>query len=282
VVGVTPWRTRRTTVGAGTLRARRAGVRAEAERAVGDTIAHRRLCAVASNRGRPDSVAAVQRDVADCRRCPRLVRWREEVARTGRASYAGQVYWGRGVPGFGDPDATLLLVGLAPAAHGANRTGRVFTGDGPGGSGDFLMAALHRAGFANIPTSRHRDDGLTLHDAFIAAAARCAPPGNKPTPEEIANCRPHLEAEIAALPRIRIVVGLGKIAFDAYLQLLKQTGVIVRPRPAFGHGVIHELPNGQILVGCYHPSRQNTNTGKLTARMMDDVFRRVRRALERS
>jgi len=175
----------------------------------------------------------------------------------------------------------MLLIALAPAAHGANRTGRVFTGDGPGGSGDFLMSALHRAGFANIPTSRHPGDGLVLTDAFIAAAARCAPPDNKPTPEEIANCRPHLDAEIAALPRIRVVVGLGKIAFDAYLQLLKQRGVVLRPRPAFGHGVTHQLPNGQTLIGCYHPSRQNTNTGKLTTRMMDDVFVRVSRVLAR-
>ena len=198
-----------------------------------------------------------------------------------RRAFRDEVYWGKPVPGFGDPRARVLLVALAPAAHGANRTGRVFTGDGPGGSGDFLMSALHRAGFANIPTSRRIDDGLALHDTFIVAAARCAPPANKPTPEEILNCRPHLEAEIAALPCIRIVVGLGKIAFDAYLQLLKEQGVAVRPRPAFGHGVTHELPNGQTLIGCYHPSRQNTNTGTLTARMMDDVFRRVRRALTR-
>jgi uracil-DNA glycosylase family 4 len=174
-----------------------------------------------------------------------------------------------------------LLIALAPAAHGANRTGRVFTGDGPGGSGDFLMAALHRAGFANIPTSHHPGDGLALHDAFISAAARCAPPDNKPTPEEIVNCRVHLDAELAALPQVRVVVGLGKIAFDAYLQLLKQQGAAIRPRPAFGHGIVHALPNGQTLIGCYHPSRQNTNTGKLTPRMMDDVFRLTRRALSR-
>ena len=173
------------------------------------------------------------------------------------------------------------IVGLAPAAHGANRTGRVFTGDGVGGSGDFLMSALHRAGFANIPTSQHRADGLTLRDAYITAAVRCAPPANKPTPEEVNNCLPHLEAELAALPRVRVVVALGKIGFDAYLQLLKRRGVVVRPRPRFGHALAHDLPNGQMLIGCYHPSRQNTNTGKLTARMMDDVFRAARLAISR-
>jgi uracil-DNA glycosylase family 4 len=198
------------------------------------------------------------------------------VAREKRRAFRDDTYWGKPVPGFGDPQARLLLVGLAPAAHGANRTGRVFTGDGVGGSGDFLMAALHRAGFANIPTSQHPDDGLALRNAFIAAAVRCAPPDNKPTPEEIARCLPHLGAEIDALRRIRVVVALGKIAFDAYLQLLKGRGVTMRPRPAFGHGEAHRLPNGQTLVGCYHPSRQNTNTGKLTAPMMDDVFRLAR------
>jgi uracil-DNA glycosylase family 4 len=221
----------------------------------------------------------VHEQIVSCERCPRLRTYCAEIARTKRKAYRDDVYWGRPVPGFGDPRARVLLVALAPAAHGANRTGRVFTGDGPGGSGDFLMAALHRAGFANIPTSRHAEDGLALTDAFIAAAARCAPPDNKPTPGEIANCRPHLDAELAALPRVRVVVGLGQIAFDAYLQLLKQRGVAMRPRPAFGHGVVHRLANGQTLIGCYHPSRQNTNTGKLTSRMIDDVFMLTRRAL---
>jgi uracil-DNA glycosylase family 4 len=156
----------------------------------------------------------------------------------------------------------------------------VFTGDGVGGSGDFLMAALHRGGFANISTSQRPDDGLKLKDAFIAAAVRCAPPGNKPTPEEIANCLPHLDGELDALPRVRVVVALGKIAFDAYLQLLKSRGVVVRPRPAFGHGSIASLPDGRTLIGSYHPSRQNTNTGKLTAPMMASVFRLARRKLE--
>jgi len=192
------------------------------------------------------------------------------------------VYWGKPVPGFGDPRARLLLVGLAPAAHGANRTGRVFTGDGIGGSGDFLMSALHRAGFANIPTSRAIDDGLALRDAFIAAAVRCAPPDNKPTPEEIARCLPHLDAELSALPRVRVVVALGRLAFDAYLRLLASRGIsIARPRPVFGQATVHRLSNNQTLVGCYHPSRQNTNTGKLTAAMMDAVFQIARRTLAR-
>ena len=226
------------------------------------------------------TLAAVHADIVSCERCPRLRAYCAEIARTKRKAFRDDVYWGKPVPGFGDPRARVLLVALAPAAHGANRTGRVFTGDGPGGSGDFLMAALHRASFANIPTSRHAGDGLVLKDAFIAAAARCAPPDNKPTPEEIANCRPHLDAELAALPRVRVVVGLGRIAFDAYLQLLKQRGLAMRPRPAFGHGVVHRLANGQTLIGCYHPSRQNTNTGKLTSRMMDEVFARAREALQ--
>jgi uracil-DNA glycosylase family 4 len=229
----------------------------------------------------PVSLAVIRDRIISCDRCPRLREYCEEVARTKRRAYRDETYWGKPVPGFGDPDARLLLVALAPAAHGANRTGRAFTGDGAGGSGDFLMAALHRASFANIPTSRHPQDGLALSDTFIAAAVRCAPPGNKPAPDEIANCLEHLDAEIAALPRIRVVVALGKIGFDAYLQLLKRRGVHLRPKPAFGHGVAHELPNGQTLIGCYHPSRQNTNTGKLTARMMDAVFRRARRMLAR-
>ena len=175
--------------------------------------------------------------------------------------------------------ARLLLVGLAPAAHGANRTGRVFTGDGAGGSGEFLMAALHRAGFANIPTSERSDDGLRLRDVFITAAVRCAPPDNKPTPAEISRCLQHLDAEMAALAHVRVVIALGRIAFDAYLKLLKQRGIIVRPRPAFSHGATYRLPNRHTLIGCFHPSRQNTNTGKLTAPMLDNIFRRAKRTI---
>ena len=225
--------------------------------------------------------AAVARDaiVVSCELCPRLRRYCQRIGREKRRAFRDDTYWAKPVPGFGDPRARLLIVGLAPAAHGANRTGRVFTGDGVGGSGDFLMAALHRAGFANIPTSQHPDDGLTLRDAFIAAAVRCAPPDNKPTPEEIANCLPHLEAELAALPRVSVVVALGKIGFDAYLQLLKHSGVSsVRVRSSVT-GPAHQLPNGQTLVGCYHPSRQNTNTGKLTVVMMEDVFDKVLKTL---
>jgi uracil-DNA glycosylase family 4 len=232
-----------------------------------------------SNAKTAESLADVREQIVSCERCPRLRKYCAEISRTKRRAYQDEDYWGKPVPGFGDPRARLLLIGLAPAAHGANRTGRVFTGDGIGGSGDFLISALHRAGFANISTSHHPDDGLKLRDAFIAAAVRCAPPGNKPTPEEIANCLPHLDAEIGALPRVRVVVALGKIGFDAYLQLLKRRGVGLRPRPQFGHAAPYALPDGQTLIGCYHPSRQNTNTGKLTARMMDEVFRLAARRL---
>ncbi len=224
----------------------------------------------------------VRNQIIACERCPRLREYCQRIGREKRRAFRDDIYWARPVPGFGDPRARLLILGLAPAAHGANRTGRVFTGDGAGASGDFLMAALHRAGFANIPTSQHPNDGLNLTDAYIAAAVRCAPPDNKPTPEEVTNCLPHLDAEIEALGCIRVVVALGRIGFDAYLQLLKQHGTTVRPRPQFAHASIATLPNGQTLVGCYHPSRQNTNTGKLTARMLDDVFRKAARLLEAS
>ena len=228
------------------------------------------------------SLLQVRNEIVSCERCSRLREYCEQVGREKRRAFRDDTYWARPVPGFGDPNARLLLIGLAPAAHGANRTGRVFTGDGVGASGDFLMAALHRAGFANITTSQHVNDGLKLTDAFIAAAVRCAPPDNQPTPEEIAQCLPHLDAEIGALPRLRVVVALGKIAFDAYLQLLKTRGVAMRPRPKFAHASVATLANGQTLIGCYHPSRQNTNTGKLTPSMMDDVFRKSRRALDRN
>ena len=220
--------------------------------------------------------------IVSCERCPRLREYCAKIAIEKRRAYRDDVYWGRPVPGFGDPRARLLLIGLAPAAHGANRTGRVFTGDGIGGSGDFLMSALHRAGFANIPTSQHAADGLKLRDAFIAAAVRCAPPDNKPTPAEIARCRPHLAAEIAALPHVRVVVALGKIGHDAFLAHVAEThGVRPRPRPAFAHGSEAVLGGGlPTLLGCYHPSRQNTNTGKLTPPMMRAVFTRARALVE--
>ena len=177
------------------------------------------------------------------------------------------------MPGFGDPAARVLVLGLAPAAHGANRTGRVFTGDGTGGSGDFLMRAMHGAGFASLPTSQRIDDGLRLRDAFIAAVVRCAPPDNKPLPEEIAACEAHLTAEVAALPRVRVIVCLGRVAFDAAWRLLARRGVpTIRPRPAFAHGAVYRPDDRHVVIASYHPSRQNTNTGRLTPEMMANVF----------
>jgi uracil-DNA glycosylase family 4 len=216
-----------------------------------------------------------------CERCPRLRRYCRSVASEKKRAHRDETYWGRPVPGFGDPRARLLLIGLAPAAHGANRTGRVFTGDG---SGDFLMSALHRTGFANIPTSQRMDDGLQLKDAYILAAVRCAPPDNKPLPEEIVRCQDHLDAEVAALPNIAVVVALGKIGFDAWLLRMKRRGHVMRPRPQFGHGVVVKMGGTAravppVLIGCYHPSRQNTNTGKLTPSMMEMVFRQARRLM---
>jgi uracil-DNA glycosylase family 4 len=222
----------------------------------------------------------IHETIVSCNRCPRLRAYCADVARVKKRAYRDDVYWGKPVPGFGDPQARLLLVALAPAAHGANRTGRPFTGDGAGGSGDFLMAALHRAGFANLATSQHPRDGLVLRDAFITSAARCAPPDNKPTLEELANCSSHLAGEIDALPNVRVVVALGRIAFDAYLRFLQSRGVELRPRPGFAHGSFHKLPDGQVLIGCYHPSRQNTNTGKLTPQMMRALFAQVARRLK--
>jgi uracil-DNA glycosylase family 4 len=225
------------------------------------------------------SLSAIHEQIVSCTRCPRLRAYCQRVARERKAAHRDETYWGRPVPGFGDPRARLLILGLAPAAHGANRTGRVFTGDGAGGSGDFLMAALHRAGFANLPTSRSADDGLTLTDAYIAAAVRCAPPGNRPRPAEIANCHAHLEAEVAALDRISVVVALGRIAFDAYWRLMSGRGVRVKPRPPFGHGLIYRPAGAPVVIASYHPSRQNTNTGKLTAPMLERVFAAARRQI---
>jgi uracil-DNA glycosylase family 4 len=229
-------------------------------------------------------LARVTSAIVSCQRCPRLRTYCQLIAREKRAAYRDEDYWGRPVPGFGDPRARVLILGLAPAAHGANRTGRVFTGDGAGGSGDFLMAALHRARFANLSTSTRPDDGLRLTDAYIAAAVRCAPPGNRPLPDEITNCADHLDAELAALPRLQVVVALGKIAWDAWFHHLARRGRGVRPRPTFTHGAhvahpAHRAHQAHLVFGCYHPSRQNTNTGKVTAAMYDEVFTRVRLAL---
>jgi uracil-DNA glycosylase family 4 len=215
-----------------------------------------------------DSLARVTAEIVDCRACPRLVAWRELVAVEKRASFAGEEYWGRPVPGFGDPDARLLVVGLAPAAHGGNRTGRVFTGDR---SGDWLFGALHRAGYANQPTSVAADDGLRLDDAYVAAVVRCAPPANKPTTSERDTCLPYFERELALMPRVRVFVALGQFAYDNLGRVLG-----VRPRPRFGHGVEVDAGDGRTIICSFHPSQQNTFTGKLTVPMFDAIFRRAK------
>ncbi|MBV8957399.1 MAG: uracil-DNA glycosylase [Actinobacteria bacterium] len=216
----------------------------------------------------PDSLAAVTAEIVDCRACPRLVAWREQVAVEKRASYAHEEYWGRPVPGFGDPKASVLIVGLAPAAHGGNRTGRVFTGDR---SGDWLFAALHRAGYANQPTSLAADDGLKLKGAYVAAAVRCAPPANKPTIDERETCLPYLVRELDLLTRVKVIVVLGQFAYDVVARLLG-----VRPRPKFGHGAEADVGDGRTILCSFHPSQQNTFTGKLTEPMLDAVFSRAR------
>jgi uracil-DNA glycosylase family 4 len=214
----------------------------------------------------------IEAAVVVCRACPRLVAWREDVARAKVARFADQAYWGRPVPGFGDPAARVMILGLAPAAHGGNRTGRIFTGDR---SGDFLFASLHRRGFANQPTSVSRDDGLRLIGAFITAVNRCAPPANKPTPQERDRCLPFLEREIMVLRRLRVIVALGSFAWDGALRALAGLGHTARPKPRFGHGA-EEAVGPFTLLGCFHPSQQNTFTGKLTSAMLDDVFTRAR------
>jgi uracil-DNA glycosylase family 4 len=216
-----------------------------------------------------EGLAALEREVIACRCCPRLVRWREEVGRVKRASYAGEDYWARPIPGFGDSEARVFILGLAPAAHGANRTGRIFTGDR---SGDWLFAALWRAGFASQPESRALDDGLELTDCYVSAAVRCAPPANRPTPAERDACLPYAVRELSLLPRVRVIVCLGAFGWDAAWRLLEPAR---RPRPRFGHGV--EVRAGDLTVlGCFHPSQQNTFTGKLTEPMTDDVLGRAR------
>jgi len=216
---------------------------------------------------------ALDREISVCRACPRLVAWREQVAREKRASYRDEEYWGRPVPGFGDAQARVAIVGLAPAAHGGNRTGRIFTGDR---SGDFLFASLHRSGFANQPTSVARDDGLVLDDMYIAAAVRCAPPANKPTPTERDECRPYLVRELELLSRLRVVVVLGAFGYEATWTALREAGTdLPARRPRFAHGL--EVSCGDLTVlGSFHPSQQNTFTGRLTASMLDTVFERAR------
>lgn len=222
-------------------------------------------------------LAVLNNEIVDCRKCPRLVEYREKVAREKRRAFRDWTYWGKPVPGFGDARAELLILGLAPAAHGANRTGRVFTGDR---SGDFLYAALHKAGFANQPTSMRRDDGLRLKNAYIAATIRCAPPANKPLPSEITNCRGYLVSELEIL-QPRAVLALGKIAWDGYLEILKQRGLIAsRAAFHFAHGAEAEMPGGGArLFGVYHPSQQNTQTGRVTPAMYAQVLRRIRKFL---
>ena len=217
--------------------------------------------------------------IAGCRRCSRLVEWREQVAREKRASFRDDDYWGRPVPGFGDPRARLLIVGLAPAAHGANRTGRMFTGDR---SGDWLYRAMFRAGFSSQSEAVGSDDGLVLTDAYVSAIGRCAPPANKPTADELSNCRPWLEAEIELLDRVQVLIPLGGMAFAQVLRIYADAGVEVpRPRPKFGHGITVDLrPGGPLLLASYHPSQQNTFTGRLTEEMLDDVFTRAGGLLE--
>jgi uracil-DNA glycosylase family 4 len=219
-------------------------------------------------------------EITACARCPRLRAWCEEVARVKRRAYRDQEYWGRPVPGFGDPAARLVIVGLAPGAHGSNRTGRVFTGDS---SGDLLYRVLYNAGFTNRPQSHCRDDGLRLKDAWISAAVRCAPPDNKPTPREIETCRPFLERELALLRHTRVFVALGRIAFDNWLAMLRSRGHFA-PRAAFpfAHGAEFEIPGAPLLISSYHPSRQNTQTGRLTEEMLLQVFRRARAVIDAS
>jgi uracil-DNA glycosylase len=237
-----------------------------------------------SKRSRPDGhhtwvsqLEVLANEIAQCRACPRLVRWREDVAEAKRASFRDDTYWGRGVPGFGDPMARLLVLGLAPAAHGANRTGRVFTGDR---SGDWLFRAMHRAGFANQATSTAVDDGLTLHQAYVAAAVRCAPPDNSPSPEERDQCLPFLQRELTLLEGLRVIVVLGQFAYDVACRELA-----IRPKPKFGHGVEVLVPQQQLtkastIICSFHPSQQNTFTGRLTEQMLDDVFAQARACCE--
>lgn len=226
-----------------------------------------------------NSLFRLQHEITHCSLCPRLVAHRERVAREKVKRYREWDYWGKPVPSFGDPQARLLIIGLAPAAHGGNRTGRVFTGDR---SGDWLYEALYAAGFTNQPTSVHKDDGLQLRDCYITAAVHCAPPDNKPLPEEFAACRPYLLQELTLLRQVRVVVALGQVAFAAYLTARRELGLAVpSPVPRFGHGRVFSL-DGTILLGCYHPSQQNTFTGRLTREMFLAVFRNAQKLLEQS
>ncbi len=225
------------------------------------------------------SLERLNKTIVACTKCPRLVRWREQAAKDPPRRYQGEDYWAKPLPGFGDPTARLLVIGLAPAAHGGNRTGRIFTGDR---SGDWLYSALHDAGFANQASSKHRDDGLKLIGCYITAAVRCAPPENKPSLEEFARCRPYLVQELKWFGGLRVVVALGKIAFDAFLSAYRENGgMIPKPRPQFSHGQSVVLPGGVSLMASYHPSQQNTFTGKLTREMLQEVFAKARALCEK-
>jgi uracil-DNA glycosylase family 4 len=222
----------------------------------------------------PVWLKVLNNEVIGCTRCPRLVAYRENIAREKRRAYREWDYWGKPVPGFGDANASVMVLGLAPGAHGSNRTGRPFTGDA---SGNFMYPVLYETGFANQPTATKRDDGLVLTNLYITAAARCAPPDNKPLPEELANCAPYLDRELEGLKKLRVVLALGKIGFDAYLGYLKRRGVILTKAPyVFGHGASYAMPNGMSLLASYHPSNQNTNTGKLTRPMLVAIFEKAR------
>jgi uracil-DNA glycosylase family 4 len=224
------------------------------------------------------ALVQLNQEIVACTRCPRLISFCQKIGREKRRAYLDWDYWAKPVPGFGDPNARVLILGLAPGAHGSNRTGRPFTGDG---SGYFMYPVLYKAGFASQPGATHRDDGLSLTDAYITAAVRCAPPQNKPTPQEIANCSAFLDREMAALKKVRIVVALGRIGFDAYLNHLKRRGLAVSKADiAFAHAAHYQMPDGRILLCSYHPSQQNTQTGKLTEKMFLDVFLEARRLLE--
>jgi uracil-DNA glycosylase family 4 len=219
----------------------------------------------------PEWLTCLNREVIACTLCPRLVAYREKVAREKRRAYRDCEYWGKPVPGFGDPNARVLVLGLAPGAHGSNRTGRPFTGDA---SGKFMYPVLYETGFSNQPNATHRDDGLRLKDLYITAAARCAPPKNKPLPQELANCAPYLDREMDGLKKLKVVVALGRIGFDAYLNYLKRRGQLPSRKPyRFQHGATYKMPDGKILLASYHPSNQNTQTGKLTRPMFVRVFK---------
>ncbi len=223
----------------------------------------------------PTWLKVLNKEVVACTRCPRLVAYREQVAREKRRAYRDHEYWGKPVPGFGDPNAAVLVLGLAPGAHGSNRTGRPFTGDA---SGNFMYPVLYETGFANQPTATNRDDGLTLTNLYITAAARCAPPDNKPLPQELANCAPYLERELEGLKNLKVVVALGRIGFDSYLNYLKRSKAIAGKREyEFRHGAQYPMPDGRVLLASYHPTNQNTQTGKMTRTMFDEIFKRAAR-----